>query len=78
MREIVTPLREAGLVGSPPGPHDGRRTLLSLAPKCIAWIREGRAAIHDWLTQTIAQRLTGREQAVLREALSLLRKVAEE
>lgn len=78
MREIIAPLLEAGLVGSAPDPHDGRQTLLSLTPTCLAWIREGRAASHDWLTQAIAQRLTGDEQVALRDALGLLRKVFEE
>jgi DNA-binding MarR family transcriptional regulator len=77
MREIVTPLQEAGLISGAPDPQDGRQTLLSLTPKCRAWIKEGRAASHDWLSQTISQRLTDLEQTALRDALTLLRKVVE-
>lgn len=78
MREIVTPLLEAGLVGTAPDPHDGRQTLLSLTSDGVTWIREGRAASHDWLTQSITHKLSGKEQAALRDALALLRKVVEE
>jgi DNA-binding MarR family transcriptional regulator len=77
MSELIAPLQEAGLVNGVPDPKDGRQTLMSLTPKCIEWIREGKAASHDWLSKTIAQRLTLREQQQLNAALELLRRVTE-
>lgn len=77
MREVVAPLQEAGLVSGTPDPDDGRQTLMALTPRCLKWIREGRAASQDWLTQTIARRLSIREQQKLGEALALLRRLVE-
>jgi DNA-binding MarR family transcriptional regulator len=78
MSEIVAPLQEAGLVGGSPDPNDGRQTLMSLTPKCRKWIKEGKAASHDWLTEALSQKLTVPEQLRLREALELLRRAVEE
>ena len=78
MSEIVAPLQEAGFVVGSPDPTDGRRILITLTPKCRKWIAEGRAASHDWLTETISERLTLHEQQTLRDALELLRRVVEE
>jgi DNA-binding MarR family transcriptional regulator len=78
MSEIVAPLQEAGLVGGSPDPNDGRQTLMSLTPKCRKWIKEGKAASHDWLTEALSQKLTVPEQLRLREALDLLRRAVEE
>lgn len=78
MSEIVAPLQEAGFIGSSPDPHDGRQTVMSLTPKCLKWIQEGGAASHDWLTETISQKLCVHEQQKLLEALGLLRRLVEE
>jgi DNA-binding MarR family transcriptional regulator len=78
MREIVTPLQEAGLISGSPDSNDGRQTLMSLSRKCRDLIQEGRAASHDWLTTTISQRLSAQEQQKLLDALELLRRVVEE
>jgi DNA-binding MarR family transcriptional regulator len=78
MREIVTPLQEAGFINGKPDPDDGRQTLMSLTPKCIKWIKDGRAASHDWLSQTISRKLSIQDQRTLRDALELLRKVVAE
>lgn len=77
MSEVVAPLQAAGLVSGSPDPRDGRQTLMSLTPKGMAWIRDGKAASHDWLTTTISRRLTTAEQYQLGEALKLLRRVVE-
>jgi len=78
MSEIVAPLQAAGLLRSEPDPNDGRQTLISLTPKCVKWIQEGRAASHDWLTGTISQKLTVDEQEKLQKALKLLRRLLQE
>jgi DNA-binding MarR family transcriptional regulator len=78
MSAVVTPLQEAGLVSGAPDPVDGRQTLMSLTPKCLKWIQEGRAARQDWLTATISQKLSLREQEKLQAALELLTRLVED
>ena len=78
MSAVVAPLQESGLVSGAPDPGDGRQTLMSLTPKCLQWLQEGRAARQDWLTTTIARKLSVREQEKLQEALKLLARLVED
>jgi len=78
MSAIVTPLQESGLISGAPDPSDRRQTLMSLTPKCLKWIQEGRAARQDWLTTTISQKLSVHEQEKLQAALELLTRLVEE
>jgi DNA-binding MarR family transcriptional regulator len=78
MSAIVTPLQEAGLVSGAPDPLDGRQTLISLTPKCLKSIQEGRAARQDWLTTIISQKLSAHEQEKLQAALELLTRLVED
>ncbi|HEY9136717.1 MAG TPA: MarR family transcriptional regulator [Terriglobus sp.] len=78
MREVVAPLQDAGFIRSAPDPNDGRQTLMSLTPKCVKWIQEGRAASHDWLTTSIAEKLSAKEQRALNDAFELLRRLVED
>ena len=78
MSAIVTPLQESGLISGAPDPSDGRKTLMSLTPKCVKWLQEGRAARQDWLTRTISQKLSAHEQEKLQAALELLTRLVEE
>ena len=78
MSAIVTPLQEAGLIRGAPDPSDGRQTLMSLTPKCLKRLQDGRAARQDWLTTTISQRLSAHEQEKLRAALELLTRLVED
>jgi len=78
MSTIVAPLQESGLVGGVPDPSDGRQTLMSLTPKCLKSLREGRAARQDWLTSTISQKLSVQEQEKLQAALELLTRLVED
>ncbi len=78
MSTIVTPLQESGLVRGAPDPSDGRQTLMSLTAKCLKWLQEGRAARQDWLTATIAQKLSAQEQEKLQAALALLKRLVED
>ena len=78
MSAVITPLQEAGLVGGAPDPDDGRQTLICLTPKCIKWLKEGRAARQDWLTKRILQKLSGHEQEKLQASLELLTRLAED
>jgi DNA-binding MarR family transcriptional regulator len=78
MSAIVTPLQESGLISGTPDPSDGRQTLMSLTPKFLKWIQESRAARQDWLTATIAQKLSVHEQETLQAALELLKRLVED
>jgi DNA-binding MarR family transcriptional regulator len=78
MSAVVTSLQEADLVSGAPDPSDGRQTLMSLTPKCLKRLREGRAARQDWLTTTISQNLSDREREQLQAALELLSRLAED
>ncbi len=51
---------------------------MSLTPKCLKWLEEGRAARQDWLTATISQKLSAQEQEKLRTALELLARLVED
>ena len=78
MSAIVTSLQESGLVRGSPDPSDGRQTLISLTPKCVKWLQEGRAARQDWLTTTITQKLSVHEQETLQAALALINRLVED
>jgi DNA-binding MarR family transcriptional regulator len=78
MRAVVTPLEESGLIRGSPDPSDGRQTLMSLTPRCLKWIQEGRAARQDWLTATIAKKLSAQDQEKLQAALELLTRLVED
>ena len=77
MSAVVTVLQESGLVNGVPDPLDGRQTLMSLTPKCLKWIAEGRSAKQDWLTGRIAEKLSLPEQEKLQAALELLARLVE-
>ena len=78
MSAIVAPLQESGLVRGAPDPNDGRQTLMSLTPKCLKWLQEGRAARQDWMTTIISQKLSVHEQEKVQEALALLARLVED
>ena len=78
MSAVVTSLQEADLVSGAPDPSDGRQTLMSLTPKCLKWLQEGRAARQDWLTTTISRKLSAHEQEKLQGVLELLTRLIEE
>jgi DNA-binding MarR family transcriptional regulator len=78
MSAVVTPLQNWGLVRGAADPSDGRQTLMSLTPKCLKWLQEGRAARQDWLTTRIAQKLSIQEQEKLQTALELLTRLVED
>jgi DNA-binding MarR family transcriptional regulator len=78
MSAVVTPLQESGLVSGSPDPSDGRQTLMSLTPKCLKLLQDGRAARQDWLTTRISQKLSVQEQEKLQAALALLTRLVED
>ena len=78
MSSVVTPLQGLGLVKGAPDPGDGRQTLMSLTPECLALLQKGRAARQDWLTTRISQKLSVDEQEKLLAALDLLIRLVED
>ncbi|UFZ04049.1 MarR family transcriptional regulator [Bradyrhizobium ontarionense] len=78
MGPIIAALESAGLVRGLPDPGDGRQTILSLTEACRVWIDEGRAARQDWLSRTIAARLSAAEQQQLGSAITLLRRLVDD
>jgi hypothetical protein len=51
---------------------------MSLTPKCLKLLQEGRAARQDWLTTRISQKLSIQEQEKLQAALELLARLVED
>ena len=78
MASVVTALEAAGLVSGTPDPEDGRQTLLSLTSVCSRWLQDGRAARQDWLSRTIAARLSVQEQDHLATAVGLLARLVDD
>jgi hypothetical protein len=52
--------------------------MMSLTPKCLKMLQEGRAARQDWLAMTISQKLSVHEQEQLQAALELLTRLVED
>ena len=77
MGATVASLEGLGLVKGAPDPNDGRQTILSLTPRCETMIRTGRAARHEWLLRAITSKLTEQEQAQLKAALGLLKRIVD-
>lgn len=75
MGATIAALQAAGKVEGSPDPTDGRQTILSLTPSCKAWIRDGRAARHDWIQRTIEAELTSSEQEQIMTAVRLLNRL---
>jgi DNA-binding MarR family transcriptional regulator len=73
----VAALQAAGLVAGAPDPADGRQTLWSLTPRCVALLKAGRAAREDWIARALHDRFTAAEQAELARGVALLRRLAD-
>jgi DNA-binding MarR family transcriptional regulator len=77
MAEIVADLRADGLVERTRDPADRRQLLVELTQAGRDFIRAERRRREDWLSRAIADELSAQEQAVLAEAVDLLRRLAE-
>lgn len=78
MSAAIAALEAAGLVRGAPDPDDGRQTIISLTDTCRTRLRNSRAARQDWLSRTIATRLSPREQQELTAAVELLKRLVED
>jgi len=77
MAQTVSDLEADGLVERRPDPQDRRRALVSLTEQGIATLQAERRQREGWLARAITDDLSPEEQAVLRDAVELLRRLAE-
>jgi len=77
MAQTVTDLESDGLVERRPDPADRRRALVSLTGQGREALEADRRHREGWLAGAIAEDLSAEEQEVLRHAVELLRRLAE-
>ena len=77
MAQTVSDLEADGLVERRPDPQDRRRALVSLTEQGIATLQAERRQREGWLARAITDDLSLEEQAVLSDAVELLRRLAE-
>jgi DNA-binding MarR family transcriptional regulator len=77
MAQTVRDLETSGLVSRRPDPGDGRRALVELTPEGLQRLRAARAQREGWLSETLEREFSRAEQETLREALALLRRIAD-
>src|SRR3954452_1353539 len=77
MAQIVRDLETAGLVSRRPDPDDGRRALVEPTPEGARRLAAQREKREGWLAETLERDLSAAEQKTLREALALLRRIAD-
>ena len=77
MTRTVAALVERGLVARTADPSDGRQVILSLTPEARRVLREIRRRRDQWMTVRVRS-LTPEEQDILRQAASILSRVAGE
>lgn len=75
MRVVVARLEAAGLVERRPDPTDRRGQLVELTDLGRDLAAEGQRARATWLKDAIEASLSQKEQAVLEEAVALLRRI---
>ena len=77
MAQTVGELEVDGLVERTPDPGDRRRATVDLTAEGRAALEADRSQREGWMAEAIAGDLSPDEQVVLREAVALLRRLAE-
>jgi DNA-binding MarR family transcriptional regulator len=77
MAQAVGELEAAGLLARRPDPGDGRRVLLDLTTEGRTVLGAERRIREGWLAEAIDRELSAAERATLREAVDLLRRLAD-
>lgn len=77
MAQTVGELESSGLVARRADPDDRRRALVELTDHGRAVLEEDRRQREGWLARAIVEDLSAEEQAVLADAVELLRRLAE-
>jgi DNA-binding MarR family transcriptional regulator len=75
MAATVAALEKQRLVRREDDPGDGRRQLIFLTPAGRAYAQGARASRQEWLSRTLAERLSEAELAVVNEAMVLLERI---
>ncbi|MFL5869049.1 MAG: MarR family winged helix-turn-helix transcriptional regulator [Thermoleophilaceae bacterium] len=77
MAQTVGDLEGDGLVARRPDPDDGRRALVELTAEGTEALHADRRRREGWLARAIEEDLSPEEQRLLRDAVPLLRQLAE-
>jgi DNA-binding MarR family transcriptional regulator len=77
MAQTVRDLEAAGLVSRRPDPDDGRRVFVELTPDGLQTLNATRARREDRLTEALESELDASERDLLRDALALMRRIAD-
>jgi len=77
MTQTVSDLQVDGLIARRADPTDRRRTLVELTEQGRQTLEQDRRQREGWLARAIAEDLSAEEQQVVRQALALLRRLAE-
>ena len=77
MAQTVRDLEAAGLVSRRPDPDDGRRALVELTALGRERVHAARAQRESRLSEILERDLTPAERETLREAVALLRRIAD-
>ena len=77
MAQTVRELAAGGLVSRRPDPEDGRRAIVELTATGRETLHAARARREGWLTEVLERDFTADERRSLREALALLRRLAD-
>jgi DNA-binding MarR family transcriptional regulator len=78
MTQTISDLESEGLIARRADPADGRRILVELTEQGRATLAADRRQREGWLARAIAEDLSAQEQRVLAQAVSLLRRLAED
>jgi DNA-binding MarR family transcriptional regulator len=77
MAQTVRDLETAALVSRRPDPDDRRRVLVELTQAGRERLRASRAQRETWLSEIFEREFTAAERETLRDALALLRRIAD-
>jgi DNA-binding MarR family transcriptional regulator len=77
MAQTVADLEADGYVARRPDPDDRRRALVELTDSGLATLEAERRGREGWLAGAIEQDLTREQQALLRDAVDVLRQLAD-
>ena len=78
MTQTISDLEGEGLIARRPDPADGRRILVELTDQGRDTLEADRRHREGWLARAIAEDLSPQEQQTLMEAVTLLRRLAED
>ncbi len=77
MAQTVGELEAQGFVARRPDPLDGRRALVELTAEGHAVLAADRALREGWLARAIDHDLSAADRRILRDAVEVLRRLAE-